>query len=1114
MEIFSNNTLTFQLLTYAGILIFFWVLEFLFFGQKLSKKLFHTILNGKFLFFVVPVQIVLSMAVFFVAYWTEANEWGLMHLTSLSANTFLFYLLSFIALDFFDFMYHLMMHKTPLFWRFHQVHHSDMDVDITTTVREHPGETFIRVTYSILVVCLVGATPGVLIFKQFFQSFSNLASHSKVKLPNKVNKIVSMVFVTPNTHHVHHHYKLPYTDSNYGDVLTIWDHLFSTFTRMKDSEIVHGVDTNMDKKQNLNFKDLILRPFNNTESEVIVKKTLASKKVSESSLYIFLLIAPCALMEAQTNIKGKILDESNQPIAFVNIIFTNSTDGTESDENGDFVLESTKNFDSITVSYLGYESKTIPLDKSNSTNLNIVLKEEATALNEVVLVGQPIKRLKKKENPAYKIMEQIWKNKKRNGLKLVKTYEFEKYNTIELGLDNMDSTFLRKSLKKDFDELSVQMKTNSDSGAFYVPIQLVERNEKIYGNNLLAKERIDIEGERQVGLEQEGKIFERISQTFQEIDVYQNNIEILSKNFISPISTEGFATYDYVLSDSTVVDNKKYYNIYFFPRQNGDYAFKGNFTVADKSFALSSIEMTTLKDMNLNFVRNLELSKSYTIKNDSIYLPVTNQYKGEFTILTKDEKEKGLYVIQNEKYSGYTFDVDRASDFYSDQKNQVSENQYRQDDDYWKEKQDENAQSTYTVVEKVSNSRKIKRITGVIYTLSDGYFNVANGLQLGSIWATTAKNDVEGFRTRMGFRTYKTENDMFRFEGFGAYGFRDKKVKYGLEARILALQNPRLTISAAYLNDNEQMGLTQFNNTHLLPVADQGSKALFNRGSNFFLSHIQKSMFRYDLEVSKNLNLGMTWSHNIIASAEPSKFSMDYLNPTTNLTMSKTTDFATDIYLKYAPGRELTGFGVDEIEGIKLHPTLLLNYRKGFKNFMNGDFNYNRIQALYNHPIALGRFGVLDATIGVGKTFEPVPLALITSVSANQTYFLLPNTFALLDYYEFVADTYVESHFEHHFNGFLLNRVPLIKKLNLRSLLTFRAFYGTISNKNKDINRSDIVYATPAKPYFEYGFGIENIGYGNIRPFRVDFIWRNDFQNFNGSINPTFGIRVGIKPKF
>ncbi|WP_316635968.1 DUF5686 family protein [uncultured Flavobacterium sp.] len=710
-------------------------------------------------------------------------------------------------------------------------------------------------------------------------------------------------------------------------------------------------------------------------------------------------------------------------------------------------------------------------------------------------------------------MEGIWKNKKQNGLKLSKSYEYNKYSSIELGLDNFDTLFVKKVLKQNFESIALKMKTNAKNN-FFLPIELIEKTVKIYGNNKLQKERIDIEGQRITGIRQQGQIFKDIEATFREIDVYEDNITILNKSFVSPISTQGFGSYDYELSDSTYVGDKKYYSIRFFPRNTKDFSFRGNFTVDAKNFELTEIEMNTPKKMNLNFVRNLTFKKTFEVKNDSIYLPLLNEYNGDFTLLTKGETEKGAYVVKTEKFNNYVLNVPKEDRFYDEAVQQVSANQFEKDTIYWKEKQDQSTQNVYNAVNVIKDSKKVKSISNTMYLLSDGYIQLTKGLQLGNIWGALATNQVEGFRVRLGVRTFFSDNDRFRAESFVAYGNKDKAIKYGLEARYLFTNNPRITVSAAFLKDNEQMGLTQFNGIHLLPEADKGSKALFNRGDNYFLSKIQKSMFRFDIEPKKNLHLGIILSHNIINSAAPDKFSLDYLDTSTSQIKSKTTDVASDLYLTYIPGKDVSGFGVDEKQGITLHPTLMFNYRHGYKNVLGGSFDYNRIQVLYNNPISLGKFGVFDATIGAGKTFEPTSLSILTSVSSNQTYFLLPNTFALLDYYEFVTDTYVEGHFEQHFNGFILNKIPLIKELNWRSVLTFRGVYGTISNQNIDINRSSIFYVAPTKLYYEYGFGFENIGYGNIRPFRVDFIWRSDFQNFNGPVNPKFGIRVGLKTTF
>ena len=157
------------------------------------------------------------------------------------------------------------MHKVNGLWAFHSVHHSDNVVDVSTTLREHPGENIIRLSFTLLWVLLSGAVFWTLILRQIIQVFTTLFAHINYELPNKVDSLLGLVFITPNLHHVHHHYQKPYTDSNYGDVLSIWDRMFGTFKKLNSKELVYGLDTCMDKKENNNFKSLIKIPFSVNE---------------------------------------------------------------------------------------------------------------------------------------------------------------------------------------------------------------------------------------------------------------------------------------------------------------------------------------------------------------------------------------------------------------------------------------------------------------------------------------------------------------------------------------------------------------------------------------------------------------------------------------------------------------------------------------------------------------------------------------------------------------------------------------------------------------------------------------------------------------------------------
>lgn len=817
---------------------------------------------------------------------------------------------------------------------------------------------------------------------------------------------------------------------------------------------------------------------------------------------------------SQKLVSGFVVDLNNNPIAEANLRFVGENIDFKTNTIGKFTIKTNKKVNKITVSFVGFEKSTIILNQDTILNLVIVLNQNTTTLNEVKVLSGRKKRIAKKLNPVYKILQNVWNSKQKNGLNQVKYYEYKKYTATEFGFDNLDSIFLKKALAKNYDTVAFKLKSNKKHDGFFVPVELFEKTENFYGNNILHKTRIDVDGERDVGIKQEGKILDKIANAFKEIDVYKNNIEILGKIFVSPLSTEGFGTYDYTLADSVTKNNVMHYIIDFYPRQTQDFAFYGSLTISTKKFVVVEIEMNTPKKMSFNFLKNFQFKKTYSVFQDSVYLPNKIQYNGYFSLVSKKEDEKGIYVIKKENFNNYIFDKIRTTSFYDTVIVQKNAHQFDKDSQYWLKQEDNETITANKVIHTVQKSNKIKNISGFIYILSDGFVNVFKGVQFGNIWSSISRNDVEGIRFRFGLRTFKTANDLLRVETFAAYGMLDKKTKFGLETRYLFSNSPRIILSAAFLNDYEQMGLTQFNGVSLIPDVSRSPKALFNRGKNYLISNSEKKMLRFDFEPIKNLHMGITGSHNILQSAAPTRFSQAHYDKKLNRTRTTVTDFTTDIYLTYTPTREVSGFGVDEKIGFTLFPTLKLNFKRGFKNVLGSEFNYNRIQGQYNKPVELGKFGILDATIGAGKTFEPLPLALLTAVSSNQTYFLLPNTFALLDYYDFVADTYFEGHFEHHLNGFLLNRIPVIKKLNLRSLLTFRGVYGTISDGSKEINRSAIIYVAPTKPYFEYGFGFENIGYSNIRPLRIDFIRRSDFINYNGSVNPKYGVRISIKANF
>jgi hypothetical protein len=821
------------------------------------------------------------------------------------------------------------------------------------------------------------------------------------------------------------------------------------------------------------------------------------------------------VLQAQTKVSGVVLDENNEPIPFANVLFANSKIGVTTDIDGKFSLKSDKDFTAVEVSYTGYTDRIVNLSGSVVDNLRIKLKN-GQQLKEVVIVTRPKKHLSKKENPAYRILQGIWAHKKKNGLQLVKAYEYKKYTSVAIGLSNLDSVFLKKTMAKQYDSIVKIIKSGKKDKRFFVPIYMKENYESVYGNNVIKKVRADMEAERNVGVSQYGFLFDRISNTFTDVNVYQDDIEILNKTFVSPISTRGYGIYDYVLKDSVVENNVKSYQIYFFPRQEGTIAFEGSFKVVDKSFALTEVTMRVNKNINLNLVRNLSVEKNYKIVDDTIFLPERDFYEGDFTLFTKNDQEKGLFVRKNIVFSEYDLNPSRADDFYELKINQIRRDQFQQKEEFWDKivTKDPNLGGTRKIIGELKDNPRVKSVSSAITIISTGYFDLFKDVQFGSLWQTISNNNVEGLRLSAGLRSFRTPDDRFRAKGYTAYGTLDTKVKYGGEMKYLIAQEPRIILGVTHVNDNIQLGGQSMQVTDLITSANE-TNLLIARGTNYFLSRIVKNTLYFDWALHNNLHLTVTGVHRSIRSAAPEYFSINYSYDNGTTVRSTITDFATNVGLTYTPKRIVYGFGVEQRFGATLYPTYVLKYTRGINGFLGSELQYNKLQASVSRPIFVSNFGVLKPYLEVGKNFEALPLPLLFPVAANQSFSVDSRTFCLLDYYDMVTDTYIMGSFQHHFNGYIFNKIPGLKKLKLREIGFYRAIYGTISQENIAINRTNLQYIAPSHSvYAEYGFGIENIGYGNFRPLRFDFVWRTNFQNVNGPEPPRFGIRIGFNPTF
>ncbi|HKB43360.1 MAG TPA: sterol desaturase family protein [Chitinophagaceae bacterium] len=256
-----NDSSLVQAFIFAATLLVCWNIENLFGLLTVYNKWKHAFLNAGFIFTNLPVQFLMGLAFAFTIKWTALHHFGIIYRVYFFNNSFFVFVIVFIVLDLGEYVYHILMHKIKRFWMFHVVHHSDPIVDVSTSLREHPGENFIRNSFTLLWVFLSGATFWMLLLRQLIQTSSNVFSHINYRLPEKLDRLIGYLFITPNLHHVHHHYKQPYTDCNYGDVLSIWDRMFNTFKKLPAEKLKFGADAYKRKEDTDNFMAVFKIPF-------------------------------------------------------------------------------------------------------------------------------------------------------------------------------------------------------------------------------------------------------------------------------------------------------------------------------------------------------------------------------------------------------------------------------------------------------------------------------------------------------------------------------------------------------------------------------------------------------------------------------------------------------------------------------------------------------------------------------------------------------------------------------------------------------------------------------------------------------------------------------------
>ena len=250
----------------VGGLLVFWIIEGaipLFPLQYKKTKLRHAGVNFVFTVIHLIIHTFLAVVIIKLSDWCATSQFGIVYWTN--ANILLTIIIGVLALDFSSWLVHLVMHKVPLLWRFHLIHHSDTKVDVTTGLRHHPGDSLLRGLFFLLLIFISGAPMYSVMIYQTLVVLATAFTHANISLPVKLDKALSWVLISPNRHKVHHHWKQPYTVSNYGAVFSLWDRILGTFSSLDIKQVKYGLDRYYPAEKDEEVITLLKKPFQKLE---------------------------------------------------------------------------------------------------------------------------------------------------------------------------------------------------------------------------------------------------------------------------------------------------------------------------------------------------------------------------------------------------------------------------------------------------------------------------------------------------------------------------------------------------------------------------------------------------------------------------------------------------------------------------------------------------------------------------------------------------------------------------------------------------------------------------------------------------------------------------------
>lgn len=802
-----------------------------------------------------------------------------------------------------------------------------------------------------------------------------------------------------------------------------------------------------------------------------------------------------------TRIRGKVFDaQTGEALPFVDVGLKGTNVGVSTDLDGNYNIETRFPSDTVFASFLGYETQYFPITINQTNRITFRLQNESLKI-ETVEIKEKKTKYSKKNNPAIDLAQKVISNKYTNSLKGKDYYRYNQQEKINIDINNITEGFKETPFIRKLDFMWDYIDTSEVNGKTYLPIFMRENLSTIHykrdGNTLKEVRKASKYTDIEESLDPQ-TVNDALDALYQDIDVYEEKLDLLDQQFVSPFAKAGYDFYRYYIIDTTEVNGKEAINLAFIPAVKGNFGFTGNIFVSnDGKFTVLKVDMGIIQGINLNFVRDLRIIQEFEPLGDD-YIKIKDELIIDYALT---DNSWGLYGSRTLYFSDYDFSKpEDESIFGKIEKIIYEEKALDKSNEYWSENRirplEQNDVELYAMIDTLKQNPYYKRYVYVSKMIISGYAAMGP-VSAGPIATFLSFNAVEGLNLRLGIESNLNLSKKFEIQGYIARAMKTDIWKYsgGItysfnEDYIL---NPRHFLKFSIERESSFPGqeLEFFSPSNFFLSFQRGDATKMLLEKKYELTYVREyDGFSYHMDVRRKERMPYGSLEFYSFDSDGSKQFLD------NIVTAEVS-----VGFRYAPNEQFLQGKKKRTQLFNQYPIITLDYIHGHEGILGGQYTYNKLKLNLFKQMEWLTAGTTNIVFDAGKTWGDVPYILQNIPRGNQTYAYQLRSYNMMNFLEFVTDQFVSFNAEHYFLGYFLNRIPLIKKLKLREIVSFKAFYGSLSDVHNplldptllqfpvDAEGNSTTFLMGSSPYMEASIGFSNI----IKVFRVDLVQRLNY---------------------